>query len=219
MPTRRSPRAVKQISPPESDRYPVEIFYSDDDGGFIAIAKDLPGCSAFGKTQAEAATELRYAIDAWLAAARAAGNPIPLPSRPVEEVELPSGKILLRVPRTLHASLIECAKNESVSLNQHLVSVLSASVAMTLLQTAQRVAASTQGAQYTAAMQGGLSITSTQEGSLQRLAAVVESFTLSARAGAYIGQGIDQTENIVRAGESMEVGRLTAGRPVIVEGR
>jgi predicted RNase H-like HicB family nuclease len=115
----------------DSSRYPIEVFYSEEDGGFIAIAKDLPGCSAFGKTQAKALAEIHDAIKAWQQAAKAAGNPVPEPSHHVEE-PLPSGKILLRIPRSLHASLIECAKKESVSLNQHLVSVLSMSVATTL---------------------------------------------------------------------------------------
>ena len=34
---------------PEASRYPIEVFYSEDDAGFIAIAKDLPGCSAWGR--------------------------------------------------------------------------------------------------------------------------------------------------------------------------
>ena len=119
---------------PDPSRYPIEVFYSEEDGGFIAIAKDLPGCSAFGKTQAEALAEVQHAIDAWQQAATAVGNPIPEPSRDSDETSLPSGKILLRVPRSLHASLIECAKREAASLNQHLVSVLSVSVGKTLVR-------------------------------------------------------------------------------------
>ena len=34
--------------------YLVEVFWSDADEGFIAIAPDLPGCSAFGETPDEA---------------------------------------------------------------------------------------------------------------------------------------------------------------------
>lgn len=63
-------------------RYPASVFWSDDDNGFIAIAPDLPGCSAFGDTQAVALLELHDAIRAWIAAAEKAGNPIPSPSRP-----------------------------------------------------------------------------------------------------------------------------------------
>ncbi len=32
------------------NRYVIEIFYSDEDGGFIAVVPELPGCSAFGAT-------------------------------------------------------------------------------------------------------------------------------------------------------------------------
>ena len=64
----------------EAQRYPAHVFYSEEDEGFIAIAPDLPGCSAFGDSQEEAVAELRDAIEAWQMAARRAGNPIPGPS-------------------------------------------------------------------------------------------------------------------------------------------
>jgi predicted RNase H-like HicB family nuclease len=67
---------------PDADRYPASVFWSDEDEGFIALAPDLPGCSAFGETQAAALLELQDAIRAWVAAAQKAGNPIPAPSRP-----------------------------------------------------------------------------------------------------------------------------------------
>jgi predicted RNase H-like HicB family nuclease len=63
-------------------RYPANVFWSDEDEGFIAIAPDLPGCSAFGETRYDALTELDGAIEAWIEAASAAGNPVPGPSRP-----------------------------------------------------------------------------------------------------------------------------------------
>jgi predicted RNase H-like HicB family nuclease len=104
------------------------VFYSQEDDGFIAVASDLPGCSAFGNTQEEAVAELRNAIAAWQIAATKAGNPVPEPSKHQAD-DLPSGKILLRLPRSLHAQLIERAKQDNVSLNQHLVMVLTASTA------------------------------------------------------------------------------------------
>jgi antitoxin HicB len=66
----------------QDDRYPAQVFWSDEDGGYIAIAPDLPGCSALGETREGAVNELTNAIRAWTDAAEAAGNPIPEPSRP-----------------------------------------------------------------------------------------------------------------------------------------
>ena len=59
--------------------YHINIFYSEEDEGYIADIPDLEACSAFGATPEEALTEVRKAKDAWLEAARAAGKPIPPP--------------------------------------------------------------------------------------------------------------------------------------------
>ena len=48
--------------------YDAEIFWSDEDGGFIGIVPSLPGCSAFGETEDIAEYELHGAIAAWLEA-------------------------------------------------------------------------------------------------------------------------------------------------------
>jgi len=64
--------------------YHINIFYSDEDGGYIADIPDLRYCSAFGGTPDEALAEVLKAKKAWLKAARAAKKPIPKPSfRPV----------------------------------------------------------------------------------------------------------------------------------------
>jgi predicted RNase H-like HicB family nuclease len=64
--------------------YHINIFYSDDDGGYIADIPDLTVCSAFGSTPEEALREVGQAKAAWLEAARAEGKPIPEPKyRPV----------------------------------------------------------------------------------------------------------------------------------------
>ena len=59
------------------NRYAIIVFWSEEDGGWIADAPDLKSCSAFGATLEEAVAELRIAMDAWLNAARDAGLPIP----------------------------------------------------------------------------------------------------------------------------------------------
>jgi predicted RNase H-like HicB family nuclease len=108
----------------DPSRYPAQVFWSDEDEGFIAIAPDLPGCSSFGETQAEALAELQPAIEAWIQAARAANNPIPGPSDPAQRAQY-SGKVLVRMPRVLHARLVGAAEVEEVSLNQYIVYLLS----------------------------------------------------------------------------------------------
>lgn len=59
--------------------YHINIFYSEEDEGYIADIPDLDACSAFGHTPGEALAEVQEAKDAWLAAARQEGKPIPRP--------------------------------------------------------------------------------------------------------------------------------------------
>ena len=58
----------------DTGRYPAQVFWNEDDKGFIAVVPDLPGCSALGQTQQEALHELQDAIQAWIETAQAAGN-------------------------------------------------------------------------------------------------------------------------------------------------
>ena len=59
--------------------YHINVFYSEEDEGYIADIPDLRFCSAFGNTPAEALAQLEIAKAAWLEAARANGKPIPEP--------------------------------------------------------------------------------------------------------------------------------------------
>ena len=64
--------------------YHINIFFSQEDEGYIADIPDLPLCSAFGKTPAEALAEVEKAKELWLDVAQAEGKPIPEPTyRPV----------------------------------------------------------------------------------------------------------------------------------------
>ena len=64
--------------------YHINIFYSDEDGGYIADIPDLDSCSAFGETPDQALVELTLAKEAWLGEARAQGRTVPTPRyRPV----------------------------------------------------------------------------------------------------------------------------------------
>lgn len=59
--------------------YHINIFWSDEDGGYIADLPDLVSCSAFGSTPERALAEVEVAKEAWLAVAREEGKPIPEP--------------------------------------------------------------------------------------------------------------------------------------------
>ena len=64
--------------------YHINIFFSEEDEGYIADIPDLDACSAFGETADQALAEVERAKSAWIAAARAAGKPVPEPRyRPV----------------------------------------------------------------------------------------------------------------------------------------
>jgi predicted RNase H-like HicB family nuclease len=59
--------------------YHINIFSSEEDGGYIADIPDLDSCSAFGATAEEALAAVEIAKAAWLKAARDAGRAIPSP--------------------------------------------------------------------------------------------------------------------------------------------
>jgi predicted RNase H-like HicB family nuclease len=59
--------------------YHINIFWSEEDGGYTADIPDLDSCSAFGRSPAEALAEVEQARTAWLAAARAEGKTVPPP--------------------------------------------------------------------------------------------------------------------------------------------
>ncbi len=60
--------------------YHINIFFSEEDGGYIADIPDLIHCAAFGKTPEKALGEVLKAKDAWIEAAKAEGKPVPPPS-------------------------------------------------------------------------------------------------------------------------------------------
>ena len=95
----------------------------DEDGDYIAEVDEFPGCIADGPTPTEAIENLHSAMESWIASRQAAGLEVPMPRDTVEF----SGKFLVRLPKSLHRKISDQAAREGVSLNQHVVSVLSES--------------------------------------------------------------------------------------------
>ncbi len=60
-------------------KYAIEIFYSEEDEGYIAVVPELPGCSAFGETEEEALEEVKIGMELWLETAIKEGRKIPQP--------------------------------------------------------------------------------------------------------------------------------------------
>ena len=101
----------------------------DEDGGdFMITFPDLPGCIADGDTEEEALENGKDAFSAWVAARADQNKAIPEPQSHPEEflVSQASGRILARLPKYLHARLIERAKRESVSINSLLLAFVAA---------------------------------------------------------------------------------------------
>jgi len=98
--------------------YRLEIRGTPEEG-YLATAPEMPGCMTAGETPEEALRMLRDAMEAWLEAAIVAGDPIPEPDE-----DRYSGRMLLRMPKSLHARLAEHAKREHVSINQLAVTLL-----------------------------------------------------------------------------------------------
>lgn len=106
--------------------YRIIVEWSAEDAAYIARVPALPGCAAHGDTEAAAVEEARIAAEGILHTMRELGRPTPDP----DVTSSYSGKLLLRLPKVLHADLAAQAEAEGVSLNQWVVSRLSSKKAV-----------------------------------------------------------------------------------------
>jgi predicted RNase H-like HicB family nuclease len=60
-------------------KYEIIIYWSNEDGAFVAEVPELPGCAAHGDTQETALENVSKAMDLWIETAREFGDPIPVP--------------------------------------------------------------------------------------------------------------------------------------------
>jgi predicted RNase H-like HicB family nuclease len=58
-------------------KYEIILYWSDEDGAFIAEVPELAGCAADGATRHEALANTEIVIAEWLETAREMGRPIP----------------------------------------------------------------------------------------------------------------------------------------------
>ena len=107
-----------------------------DDGPWVAQVEELAGCTSRAETAEQAASGIQQAMSDWITEALREGREVPEP-KPVDEH---SGRLLLRMPRTLHAELTRLAEREGVSLNQFITDALASAVGWRLARSARRAA-------------------------------------------------------------------------------
>jgi antitoxin HicB len=106
--------------------YHLMLVRDGEDKGrpWTASVEELPGCTSRGKTSEEAVNGIEAAMSTWIATALEEGREIPEPRSATSN----SGRLLLRMPRTLHADLTRASEREGVSLNQFITDVLAGAV-------------------------------------------------------------------------------------------
>jgi len=94
------------------------------EGGFSAEILEFPGCFAEGETPNETFEALESAAQSWVTAALEQGQEIPEPSASQGY----SGKIALRLPKSIHRQAARMAERDDTSLNQFLLTSIAARV-------------------------------------------------------------------------------------------
>lgn len=90
----------------------------EPDGTFRAEIIEFPGCIATGDTAAEALAKLEDVAESWLEVVLFKKQPIP---EPIENIDGFSGKLVVRLPKSLHKKAAHMAARDGVSLNQFIV--------------------------------------------------------------------------------------------------
>lgn len=74
-----NPATMSQARETTVRRYPVLLEYDTDYDGFVVEVPDLPGCVSQGKSEAEALSNIREAIELYIETLREDGDPVPPP--------------------------------------------------------------------------------------------------------------------------------------------
>ncbi|MDR2884372.1 MAG: type II toxin-antitoxin system HicB family antitoxin [Deferribacteraceae bacterium] len=98
------------------NRFEIRELSQDEGSGWFITFPDLPGCISDGDTIEEAIENGADAEKAWLEA------------NAEWQTEERSGKLNIRIPKSVHRQLANQAYRESVSINTLIVSYLSSAV-------------------------------------------------------------------------------------------
>lgn len=115
------------MTKPKFDDYPFELrpMTKAEGGGWLITWPDLQGCMSDGETPEEAIDNGKDAFAAWAAVhTRNLKKPMPKPA----SVAAKPARFVLRAPRSLHARLVERAREEGVSLNSLVMTFIAESL-------------------------------------------------------------------------------------------
>lgn len=105
--------------------YTIEVRHDpESEWPWFARIAELPGCMTEAPTFEELGPMIADAMRSWIEVGLEHGDPIPEPRETIDF----SGKVNLRMPRSLHRDLVRRAEAEGVSLNQYMTTALARSV-------------------------------------------------------------------------------------------
>ncbi len=97
-----------------ADRYSYRVWWSDEDGEYVAVCTEMPSLSWLSTSDSDALAGIKKLVRAAIADMKKAGEPIPTPLASGKY----SGRFNVRIAPILHRRLVEEAREENVSLNQ-----------------------------------------------------------------------------------------------------
>ncbi len=117
-------KAITKSEQFKAEEYSFSVVWSEDDACFIGRVDEFPSLAAHGSTQEKALREIRHVVEYVLEdlAAEKESVPVPLSKRAF------SGKLNVRMPKTLHRRLAAESEREGVSLNNWINTKLASTV-------------------------------------------------------------------------------------------
>jgi antitoxin HicB len=103
----------------------ARVILPESDGSFRGEIIEFPGCIATGSSAPEALATLEEVARSWLVSAMERGQNIP---EPIDNNNDFSGRLVIRIPKSLHKKATFIAEREGVSLNLFITTSLSESV-------------------------------------------------------------------------------------------
>ena len=114
-----TPEIIEKAKEYEQHQYAVRLSHVAEgkESYWVAEHPELPGCKTHGATREKTLANLDEARVAWIEAMLSSGEIVPKPE-PSESGC--SGKILVRIPKTLHQKIVQRARADEVSINQEI---------------------------------------------------------------------------------------------------